>query len=316
MKDSSSLKDLFKEVKELMGEELRREEEEEKEKKRLLSKLRKIAQKIVGVVKTFPKVSICVLNDKGDIFYCSRHIKKDVLNFISAYVQKNHTFFPEGSYVIPRSDLSLVVWKLSESVAVAIYTEGGIGPLLSLTPYIMHFSKKIKDLVLKASSLPMSEKNMPYESKFGEIELKIFRHEIFSFNFQEDKQKSEIFLELFGEEGVKILKEMDGRKTVQEIVEKTGASMEFVTNIIKQAMLQNIVKKVQQYPLVKRLDKGSLLLFGIDPTYVNLYKELRKLCNGKRTLEEIAGILEIPESKLVNILERIGNRVEWIKKLE
>ena len=92
--------------------------------------------------------------------------------------------------------------------------------------------------------------------------------------------------------------------------------MEFVTNIIRQAMPQNMVKKVQQYPLIKRLDKGSLLLFGIDPSYVNLYKELRKLCNGKRTLEEIAGVLEIPESKLVNILEKIGKNVEWIKKTE
>ncbi|MEM2144363.1 MAG: hypothetical protein QW279_03310 [Candidatus Jordarchaeaceae archaeon] len=314
MNDSSSLKKFeFKKVIEVKGEE---ERGEEKEKKKLFSKLRKIAQKIGRAVKTFPKVSICVLNDKGIIFYCSRPIKKEVVNFISTYVQKNHEFFPEGSYVIPRSDLSLVVWKLSESVAVAIYTEGGIGPLLSLTPYIMHFSKKIEDVVLKASSLPISEKNIIYEPKFDEVEPEIFPHEVFSFNSQEDEQKSKIFLELFGEEGVKMLREMDGRKTVQEIVEKTGASMEFVTNIIRQAMLQKIVKKVQQYPLVKRLDKGSLLLFGIDPSYVNLYKELRRLCNGKRTLEEIAGVLEIPESKLVNILEKLGKNVEWIKKAE
>ena len=58
------------------------------------------------------------------------------------------------------------------------------------------------------------------------------------------------------------------------------------------------------------------MLFGIDSAYINLYKELRRLCNGKRTLEEIASILEIPERKLVNILERIGKYVEWIKKVE
>lgn len=313
MKDSSSLKKFeFKRFIEVKGEE---ERKEEKEKKKLFSKLRKIAQKIGRTVKTFPKASICVLNDKGIIFYCSRPIKKEVVNFISTYVQKNHEFFPEGSYVIPRSDLSLVVWKLSESVAVAIYTEGGIGPLLSLTPYIMHFSKKIEDVVLKASSLPVIEKNIIYEPKFYEFEPEISPYEVFLFNPQEEEQKGKI-LELFSEEGVKILKEMDGRKTVQEIVEKTGASMEFVTKIIRQATLQKIVKKVQQYPLVKRLDKGSLLLFGIDPSYVNLYKELRRLCNGKRTLEEIAGVLEIPESKLVNILEKLGKNVEWIKKVE
>nr|MDO8081647.1 hypothetical protein [Candidatus Freyarchaeota archaeon] len=244
-------------------------------------------------------------------------MKKEVLKFISTYVQRNHEFFPEGSYAIPRSDLSLVVWKLSESVAIAIYTEGGIGPLLSLTPYIMHFSKKIDEIVVKVSSFPVEEYRMLYEeSTLDENKPNIFRYEIFSFIFQEAEQKNEKLLEMFGEKGVEVLKEMDGRKTVQEIAEKKGTSMEVVTKIIRQAMCQNMVKKVQQYPLVKRLNGGSLLLFGIDPVYTNLYKELRRLCNGKRTLEEVASILEIPESKLVNILERIGKYIEWIRKVE
>jgi hypothetical protein len=313
MNNSSPLRDWgFKEFK-----ELKEEGGEEKVKKKLFSKLRKITQKIGGAVKTFPRVSICVLNHKGIIFYCSRPLKKELLKFISTYVQRNHEFFPEGSYAIPRSDLSLVIWKLSETVAVVIYTDGGIGPLLSLTPYIMHFSKKINEIVEKVSSFPVEEYCMLYEeSTPEENEPSIFPYEIFSLNFQGEEQKIERLLELFGEEGVRLLKEIDGRKTVGEIVEKTGLSMEFAVNIIRQAILQNVVKKVQQYPLVKRLNGGSLLLFGIDPACINLYKDLRRLCNGKRTLEEIASILEIPESKLVNILERIGKYVEWIKKVE
>jgi hypothetical protein len=312
MNDSSPLKDWeFNEFKELNGDS-----GEEKDKKKLFSKLRKIAQKIGETVKVFPRVSICVLNDKGIIFYCNRPMKKEMFKFISTYVQRNHEFFPEGSYAIPRSDLSLVVWKLSESVAIAIYTEGGIGPLLSVTPYIMHFSKKIDEIVVKLSSSPVEEYRMFYEESTLENKPNIFRYEIFSFILQEAEQKKEELLEMFGEKGVEVLEEMDGRKTVQEIAEKTGTPLEVVMKIIMQGISQNMVKKVQQYPLVKRLDGGSLLLFGIDPFYTNLYKELRRLCNGKRTLEEVASILEVPESKLVNILEKIGKYVEWIRKVE
>lgn len=313
MNDSSPLKDWdFNEY-----EELDEGGGEEKEKKKLFSKLRKIAQKIGDTINVFPRVSVCVLNDKGIIFYCSRPIKKEMLKFISTYVQRNQEFFPEGSYAIPRSDFSLVVWKLSESAAIAIYTEGAIGPLLSVTPYIMHFSKKIVEIVVKLSSSPVEEYRMLYEeSTSDEKKPDIFNHEIFLFVYPETEQKKEELLEMFGEKGVKVLKEMDGKKTVQEIVEKTGIVLEDLVTIMKQGLSQNWVKRVQQYPLVKRLDGGSLLLFGIDPFYTNLYKELRRLCNGKRTLDEVAGILDVPESKLVNILERIGKYIEWIRKVE
>ena len=248
MNNSSPLKDLFKEFKELKGEE-----GEEKEKKKLFSKLKKIAQKIVRTIKTFPKISICVLNDKGIILYCNRPMKKEMLQFISTYVQRNHEFFPEGSYAIPRSDISLVIWKLSESVAVAMYTEGGIGPLLSLTPYIMHFSKKINEIVEKASSFPVEEYGMlDGKSTSDENKPNIFPYEIFSLNFRRDEQNSERLLELFGEKGVGLLKEIDGRKTVEEIVEKTGVSMEFATEMIRQSVLQNMVKKDKQYPIDRR----------------------------------------------------------------
>ncbi|MHA1208853.1 MAG: hypothetical protein ACTSRF_06435 [Candidatus Freyarchaeota archaeon] len=260
--------------------ELYRKGDGEKEKKKLIRKLEKITKKIGATINTFPKVNICVLNNEGTIVYCNRLLKRDMLEFISTYVKRNHEIFPDGSYAIPRSDISLVIWKLSEHAAIVIHTEGGVGALLSATPN------------------------------------DIFWHDVFSFVGNNDGQQSEKFLEMFGEKGVKVLEEMDGRKNIKEIAEKTEISVEAVKEIIRQGLRQNLVKKVQQYPLVKRLDGGSLLLFGIDPAYTNFYRNLRRLCNGKRTLEEVASILEVPESKLVNILERIGKYVEWIRKVE
>lgn len=285
-----------------------------KERKKLVRKLDKIAKKIGNIIKTFPKVGICILNHDGVIFYCNRTLNKDMLEFIATYVQRNHDIFPEGSHAIPRSDLSLVVWKLSEFTAIALHTEGGVGTLLSATPYIMRFSKKIDEIVIKLSSFPIKDYFVFYE----DIESKpnIFGYEIFSFILTENEQEREELLDIFGEKGVKILEEMDGRKTVQEIVEKTGIPLEAVKDVITQGIRLNKVIRFKQYPLVKRLNGGSLLLFGIDPTYTNLYKNLRKLCNGKRTLEEVASILEIPETKLVNILERIGKYVEWIREVD
>ncbi|MFB0561725.1 MAG: hypothetical protein ACETWM_11005 [Candidatus Lokiarchaeia archaeon] len=294
--------------------EVNRKDGKEKERKKLIRKIDKIAKKIGNAIKTFPKVNICILNHKGIIFYYNRTLKKDMLEFISTYVKRNHDIFPEGSYAIPRSDLSLVVWKLSESTAIVLHTEGGIGPLLSATPYILRFSKKIDETVVKLGSFPIEDSLMLYED--SESKTNIFGHEVFSFIFQENEQENEELLEIFGEKGVKVLEEMDGRKTVQEIAEKTGTSIEVVKEIIRQGIRLNKVMRYQLYPLVKRLNGGSLLLFGIDQAYTNLYKNLRKICNGKRTLAEVASILEVPETKLVNILERIGKYVEWIREVE
>ncbi|MEX2706198.1 MAG: hypothetical protein Q6352_013225 [Candidatus Freyrarchaeum guaymaensis] len=293
--------------------ELYRKGDGEKEKKKLVRKLEKITKKIGATINTFPKVSICVLNNEGTIVYCNRLLNRDMLEFISTYVKRNHDIFPDGSYAIPRSDTSLVIWKLSEHAAIVIHTEGGVGALLSVTPYIMRFSKKISEIVVKLSAFPREDFLKLYVDSDADY---IFWYDVFSFVGDNEGHKSEKFLEMFGEKGVKVLEEMDGRKNVKEISEKTGISLEVVKEIIRQGLHQNLVKKVQQYPLVKRLDKGSLLLFGIDPAYTNFYRNLRRLCNGKRTLEEVASILEVPESKLVNILERIGKYVEWIRKVE
>ncbi|MHA1429450.1 MAG: hypothetical protein ACTSRV_03480 [Candidatus Freyarchaeota archaeon] len=293
--------------------ELYRKGDGEKEKKKLIRKLEKITKKIGATINTFPKVNICVLNNEGTIVYCNRLLKRDMLEFISTYVKRNHEIFPDGSYAIPRSDISLVIWKLSEHAAIVIHTEGGVGALLSATPYIMRFSKKISEIVAKLSVFPREDFLKLYVNSDAND---IFWHDVFSFVGNNDGQQSEKFLEMFGEKGVKVLEEMDGRKNIKEIAEKTEISVEAVKEIIRQGLRQNLVKKVQQYPLVKRLDGGSLLLFGIDPAYTNFYRNLRRLCNGKRTLEEVASILEVPESKLVNILERIGKYVEWIRKVE
>lgn len=282
----------------------------EKEKK-LIRKLEKIAKKIENAIKTFPRANVCILDHKGMIFHCNRNLKKDMLEFISTYVRRNHDIFPEGSYAIPRSDLSLVVWKLSESTAIVIHTESGIGTLLSATPYILHFSKKIEEIVVNLSPFPVEDYMTFY--KDDEKKLNIFGHEVYAFISQKTDQENEKLLEIFGDKGINFLEEMDGRKTVQEIAEKTDTPMEDVKETIMKGIKLKKVEKRQQYPLVKRLNGGTLLLFGIDPTYTKIYKNLRKLCNGKRTLEEVSSILEIPESKLVNILERIGKHVEWIK---
>ncbi|MEM3562734.1 MAG: hypothetical protein QXR19_05875 [Candidatus Jordarchaeaceae archaeon] len=296
--------------------ELKKDGLDEKEKKKLFRKLEKIAQKIEDAIGTFPKANICILNTQGKIFYCSRAQRREILEFISDYVQKNHESYPKGSYAIPRSDLSLIIWKLSDNAAITIYTEGGLGALLSKTPYIMHFSKKIDQIVVKLSSLPTEECLMLYEKfMLGGSRSEILRHEIFSPVFQTNEQKSKL-LEVFNEVELKVLEEIDGKKTVQEIAEKTGIPLELVRKTIQRGISQSIVKRVKQYPLIKRLDRGSLLLFGIDPSYINFYKELRRLCNGKRTLEEIASLLEIPETKLVNILERVGNSIEWLREVE
>lgn len=308
MNDSSHLEDW-----ELNKFEIYKENGKESERKKLIRKLEKIAKKIGNAVKTFPKVNICIIDHNGIILYTTRTWKKDMLEFVSTYVKRNHDIFPEGSYAIPRSDLSLVVWKLSESSAIVINTEGGIGMLLSATPYILRFSKKIDKIVAKLSKFPVEDYLTHYQER---EKIDIFGHDIFSFISQETNRETEELSEIFNMKELKVLKEIDGRKSVQEIAEKTETPLEDVKEIIRQGIHLNKIKKIQQYPLVKRLNGGSILLFGIDTAYANIYKNLRKLCNGKRTLEEVASILEISEIKLVNILERIGKYTEWIRRPE
>lgn len=271
----------------------------------VLNSLRRFKSKLVKALHdSATMIGLCFLDIKGRIVYADPLFSRFVLRSMSNYVKKHFPSLPVGSYVIPDDNIPVILWRVSDHMFLAAQTRESVAPLIIRTPLILRLAKKF----IRNMSYP----SLDVEERLAADDFNIHAWEVFS--FKEDS--SDFALGALGEDKdvLKVVEAIDGRRSVLAISKYTGVPLEKCVLILRDLLEQGMLVKVEICPLIRKVNAGKLLLFGIQEKYVRLYRELKTLCDGTRSVKEIADALGIEYDNLRYLLSILGEDVTWVKR--
>ncbi len=270
-----------------------------------LNSLRRFKSKIMKALHdSAAMIGLCFLDVKGRVVYADPFFSRFVLRSMSSYVKKHFPSLPVGSYVIPDDNIPVILWRLSDHIVLAAQTRESVAPLITRTPLILRLAKKfIKNVTI--SSLEVKE-----NLSTGDFDIQTW--EVFSFK---GNSKDLVLSALSNDENMlKVVEAIDGKRSVLAISKQTGVPLEKCAMILKNLLEWGMLIKVELCPLIRKVNAGKLLLFGIQDKYVRLYRELKTLCDGTRSVKEIADALGISYENLRHLLNILGEDVTWVKR--
>ncbi|MBS7247828.1 MAG: hypothetical protein QXN15_02600 [Candidatus Jordarchaeales archaeon] len=270
----------------------------------VLNSLRRFKSKLVKALHdSATMMGLCFLDIKGRIVYVDPLFSRFVLRSISNYVKKHFPSLPVGSYVIPDDNIPVILWRVSDQMFLAAQTRESVAPLITRTSLVLRLAKKF----IKKMSYPSD-----IEESLAADDFNIHAWEVFS--FKEDF--SDFALGALGEDKdvLKVVEAIDGRRSVLAISKHTGVPLDKCVLILRNLLEQGALVKVEICPLIRKVNAGKLLLFGIQEKYVRLYRELKTLCDGTRSVKEIADALGIDYDNLRYLLSILGEDVIWVKR--
>ncbi|MHA1264861.1 MAG: hypothetical protein ACTSRS_06455 [Candidatus Helarchaeota archaeon] len=130
--------------------------------------------------------------------------------------------------------------------------------------------------------------------------------------FRMNTYERETIINLFGDEGIKILLNIDGSRSVQGIQKKTNIDIEKIKEVIRFCSSEQLVKRIRVHPVIK--EEIDIASYTDDDELSRIYSKIKQLCDGKHSLREIAKNLHLPISKITGFLVMMGEHVEWVTK--
>lgn len=118
----------------------------------------------------------------------------------------------------------------------------------------------------------------------------------------------------FGRAGSSVLEAIDGKSTINEISEKTQIEEEEIIEVIEYLAIWGVVQIVKLCPAMREDDMrfdSYLDLVGLPSRDYQLLKRAKPLCNGHRTIEEIAHRLDVSAERVHEVLVKLGDEVDW-----
>ncbi|MGQ4911724.1 MAG: hypothetical protein ACP6KW_06085 [Candidatus Thorarchaeota archaeon] len=118
----------------------------------------------------------------------------------------------------------------------------------------------------------------------------------------------------FGSAGNKVLNAIDGRASIYEISRTTAVGEDELRNIIEYLSIRGLLKISKMCPIIKSNDPrfdAYLDLVGLPNKDYQLLERAKLLCNGKTPMAELAERLGVVPEQLYEVLEKIGDGVEW-----
>ncbi|TFF91676.1 hypothetical protein EU545_03280 [Candidatus Thorarchaeota archaeon] len=118
----------------------------------------------------------------------------------------------------------------------------------------------------------------------------------------------------FAGTGRSVLDAIDGQSTINAISERIGIEEEEVTEVIEYLAIWGVLEVMKLCPLLKENDSrfdAYLDLVGLPRRDYQLLKRAKPLCNGQRTIEEIAERLGVTSERVHEVLEKLGDEVDW-----
>jgi hypothetical protein len=130
--------------------------------------------------------------------------------------------------------------------------------------------------------------------------------------FRKDTYEQESILNLFGQEGIDVLFNVDGSRSVQGIQNKTGITLEKIKEVLRFCYRERLIKQIRLHPLIKKT--FNIDEFAKDSEENELFQRIAGLCDGDHSLREIAKHLKVSVAVVTNFLVVMGDFIQWIKK--
>jgi len=116
--------------------------------------------------------------------------------------------------------------------------------------------------------------------------------------------------------GGRALEAIDNSATIKALAEDLGVEVETLIQVIEFLAIWGVVRLCRLCPRVRQDDErfdAFLDIIGLPERDYRLLRRARLLCNGNRSIEEIAERLNVAPERLYEVLTKLGNEVEWQK---
>ncbi|MFX1492407.1 MAG: hypothetical protein ACFFBU_09115, partial [Promethearchaeota archaeon] len=114
---------------------------------------------------------------------------------------------------------------------------------------------------------------------------------------------------------VDVLRAIDGYSTVEEIRTRTGVQSRQLSEILTYLTERGYIRRVKFYPKLAAHDPrfiAYLETVGLPRDEFLILEQAKIFCDGNNSTLDIANRVGVEEEKLVTILRKLGDNVEWL----
>jgi hypothetical protein len=118
----------------------------------------------------------------------------------------------------------------------------------------------------------------------------------------------------FGGSGNRTLSAIDGKTSLYDMSRNLGLAPEEIADVIEYLAIRGLLRISKLCPVIKENDtrfEAYLDLVGLPNKDYQLLDRAKTLCNGDRSLVEISERLGVVPERLYEVLEKLGDEVEW-----
>ncbi len=133
--------------------------------------------------------------------------------------------------------------------------------------------------------------------------------------FAESTGQAREFDNLFGNPGRDVLQAIDGISTVEDIRTRTGVHGRQLSEILSYLSSRGYIRRVQFYPKLVSSDRRFLAYLetvGLTSDEYKILEDAKSYCDGNNTTGDIAQRVGVDEEKLIIVLRKLGDNVEWL----
>ncbi|TFH02888.1 MAG: hypothetical protein E4H14_17295 [Candidatus Thorarchaeota archaeon] len=118
----------------------------------------------------------------------------------------------------------------------------------------------------------------------------------------------------FGSAGNRILPEINGVTSIYDLSRNLGVSVDDISDVIEYLAIRGLLRVSKLCPLIRTNDSrfdAYLDLIGLPNKDYQLLERAKSFCNGDRPLIDISERLGVVPERLYEVLEKLGEEVEW-----
>ncbi len=133
--------------------------------------------------------------------------------------------------------------------------------------------------------------------------------------FAENTKAAREFGNLFGNAGADVLGSIDGISTLGEIRTRIGIHGRQLSEILNYLVSRGYIRRVQFYPKLASSDARFLAYLetvGLPSDEYQILEQARLFCDGNNSVRDIGQRIGVEEEKLILILRKLGDNVEWL----
>jgi len=117
-----------------------------------------------------------------------------------------------------------------------------------------------------------------------------------------------------GNTGNRVLSAIDGKTSIHKIGRTLGISESEISEIIEYLAIRGLLRVSKLCPIIQEKDarfNAYLDLIGLPNKEYQLLERAKSLCTGNRSLVEISERLGVIPDQLYDVLEKLGDGVDW-----